>query len=214
MYLTSSMRMSGEYKYNCRIKVYPNGTQKLTVFSRGVFNPDGYALFDTLEEKPKRERSSSSVLRSDNVRRSKDKIFDIALANSDNWKYFITLTLDPDVIDRTDPKIISLKLKQWLNNAVKRKNLVYLIIPEYHKDGKSIHFHGLINDCDLHFVSSGHFDRNGHEIYNISDWGYGFTTAVLLDDKKEYVCKYITKYITKDIVLRPLSNFIMRVGTV
>lgn len=205
MLLTSSLRTESDYKYNCRVKIYPNGTQKITAFSRGIFNPDGYALLG-IEDKPKRERSEVSLIRSDSIKRSKEKVFDIAFANVDCWKYFVTLTLNDEKISRTDPKEISQKLKKFLNNAVQRKNLMYVIVPEYHKDNKSIHFHGLINDCGFKFIDSGIRDKNGRIVYNIPDWSFGFTTATEIENP-EAACKYTTKYLSKDIENRPLSNF-------
>lgn len=192
--------------YNCRVKIYPNGTQKITVFNRGVFNPDGNVLLS--RPKKTEKRCQLSEFRSDNVKRSKEKVFDIAFANVDDWKYFVTLTLDKDKISRTDPEEISKKLKTFLCHAVNRKDLKYIIVPEYHKDNKSIHFHGLINDCGFRFVDSLKRDKKGHIIYNISDWSFGFTTATKIDNP-EATCKYITKYLSKDMENRPLPNFTM-----
>lgn len=205
MLLTSSLRTESDYKYNCRVKIYPNGTQKITVFSRGIFNPDGYALLG-IEDKPKRERSEVSTVRSDSIKRSKEKVFDIAYANVDDWKYFVTLTLSADKVERSDPKEISKKFKNFLCHAVNRKDLKYIIVPEYHSDNKSIHFHGLINECGFKFVDSGIRDKKGRVVYNIPDWSFGFTTATKIENP-EAACKYTTKYLSKDIENRPLSNF-------
>lgn len=134
--------------------------------------------------------------RSDSIKRACDKIFEIAYAN--DFKYFITFTLDQTKIDRYDPKQIIKKLNTWLANKVRRNNLQYIIVPEYHKD-KAIHFHGLISGNNLKLKYSGHKLKDGRSIYNCGSWSFGFSTVVELDDRKEQVSRYITKYITKDI---------------
>ncbi|MDD6811678.1 MAG: hypothetical protein PUD93_07435 [Lachnospiraceae bacterium] len=74
----------------------------------------------------------------------------------------------------------------------------YLIVPELHCDKEHYHFHGLLSGVDnLRFCFSGHFDKGGKPIYNITDWTYGFTTATQVQDTQR-VSSYITKYITKD----------------
>lgn len=193
--MLDSVLTKNEYRYNAKAKYYPNGTVKITVFSRGIFNPDGY---EVIGEKPLRELNNegrSSETRSDSIKRAKDKIFDIAFMNESIWEYMVTFTLDGNKIDRYDEKGINKKFKKWLNHQTERKNLKYLIIPERHKDG-AIHFHGLIN-ADFNYVDSGHKDKSGRTVYNIKDYPFGFSSAVKLDGNKIAVAKYVTKYITK-----------------
>lgn len=185
---------------NAKIRYYPNGVQKLTVFNYPRFREverEKIDLPDTYD--------MDGESRGDSVRRAKDKIFDIAFLNADLWKYMITFTLDKERIDRYDTEQNKKYLVQWLKNQVKRKGLVYLIVPELHKDN-AIHYHGFINDCDFTFVDSGKTDKSGRKIYNVRDWRLGYTTAVELDDNKIAVAKYITKYTTKQLE-RILGNF-------
>lgn len=185
---------------NAKICYYPNGVQKLTVFNYPRFREverEKIDLPDTYD--------MDGESRGDSVRRAKDKIFDIAYLNSDLWKYMITFTLDKERIDRYDTEQNKKYLVQWLKNQVKRKGLVYLIVPELHKDN-AIHYHGFINDCDFTFIDSGRYDKSGRKIYNVRDWRLGYTTAVELDDNKIAVAKYITKYTTKQLE-RILGNF-------
>lgn len=180
--------------YNARIKMYPNEILKYTVFNKLIYNPDKYELINKKPSEPK-PKSDEPITRDDSLKRSKDKIFDIAFMNSDLWQYMVTLTLDKDKIDRYDKKEINKKLKKWLNHLVERNNANYLIIPELHKDG-AVHFHGLISgNFKLEF--SLHYDNNNRPIYNLLNWKYGFSTCVPLDDNRVAVCKYITKYVTK-----------------
>lgn len=138
--------------YNARVKYYPNGTQKITVFNRGVFNPDGWERIrkEDEEEKDRREYDLTNP-REDNVKRAKDKIFDIAFMNE--WDYMVTLTLDQAKIDRYDAKEINKRVGKWLKNQVQRKDLRYLVIPEYHKDG-AVHFHGFFKG-NMTYLNTG-----------------------------------------------------------
>lgn len=109
-------------------------------------------------------------------------------------KYFITLTLNKECIDRYDAATIIPRLQVWLSNMVKRHGLKYILVPEHHKDG-AIHFHGFINDA-LRVIDSG-VKQNGRQVFNLPQWKFGFTTAIELygdyDAAVGYVCKYIAK---------------------
>lgn len=181
--------------FNARIKMYPNDILKYTVFNKLIYNPDKAELLNKTNKRDDYTKSDDPITRDDSLKRSKDKIFDIAFMNSDLWQYMVTLTLDKDKIDRYDKKDINKKLKKWLGHLVERNNVNYLIIPELHKDG-AVHFHGLISG-NLKLEFSNHYDKNNRPIYNLLNWKYGFSTCVPLDDNKVAVCKYITKYVTK-----------------
>ena len=74
--------------------------------------------------------------------------------------------------------------------------MVYLVVPEQHKDG-AFHFHGLFSGIDyLPFTFSGKLDKQGRPIYNIGSYKWGFTTATKVGDSAKassYLCKYVTK---------------------
>lgn len=196
---------------NTQLKFYPTGKVKITCFSREIYN-DGW---EDNREKDKKEKSFYDLNnpREDSLKRAKGKIFDIALANE--WKYMVTLTLDKEKIDRYDKDIIIKPLRKWLDNQVQRRGLKYLIVPEKHQDG-AIHFHGLINDT-LTLTDSGTFKlpqckkpvkastvakynaaAEARIVYNIKQWGLGFSTAVEIDNNVEAVSAYMTKYTCKD----------------
>ena len=127
------------------------------------------------------------------MRRARAKVRRLALANSFRW--FVTLTLDPQKVDRYDPAAVVRKLNQWCSNQVKRRGLRYILVPERHKDG-ALHFHGFFSDS-LEAVPSGHTDKQGHEIFNLPGWNLGFTAAIEVygdyAGAVAYVCKYIGK---------------------
>lgn len=130
--------------------------------------------------------------------RSKQAIFEISRANE--WDWFITLTFDRNVIDSSNYDLLVEKVRKWFNNTKNRKApcMKYLIIPELHADGIHYHFHGLLADCGcLEMVKSGVF-QDGKEVYNITGFPYGFTTATKVDDTVR-VSGYISKYITKEL---------------
>ena len=129
------------------------------------------------------------------MKRAKQHVYDIAMMN--DFKYFITWTLDKTKIDRENVDEIKKKLQAFLNNMQQRYNVSYILIPEYHSDGKAIHIHGLINGS-IKLVDSNLTTSEGKTIYNMPQWKYGFSTAIELDDRKEAVSHYITKYISKD----------------
>lgn len=183
--------------FNLRIKEFPDHL-KLTCFSKPIFNPYGVERYEKdkeVKEKSEKRTYDTEHTRNDSLKRTKDKAMEIAFANE--WTYFVTLTLDKSKISRTDPLEVGKKLKTWLNNKSKRIGLKYLVFPEYHKDGESIHFHGLMSG-DLSLQDSGKKTERGQIIYNTDSWSYGFTTVVKLDDNVGAVTSYIMKYITKD----------------
>lgn len=157
---------------------------------------------------------AASVRRS--VRRARKAVKD--LARSNDWAYFVTLTLDPEKVNRYDPEEVLRHLRHWLGNNVRRKGLAYVLVPEHHKDG-AIHFHGLFNDA-LEAVDSGTMSvpgrkapvrvrseahraalerMGGHTVYNLPGWGWGFSTAIQLYGEREAAINYVCKYIGKEM---------------
>ena len=161
-------------------------------------------------------------VRKDSLKRAKDCIFDIVYEN--DWKYFITITFDGKDFDRTDPKEVIKRLRTWLAHRVERKGLAYVLVPELHEKG-GIHCHALTNDVDLGFTDSGTRCVKGYSkpvkletirekklleksglseddlkvVYNITDWKYGFSTAIATYGDPANLAFYVTKYLTKDV---------------
>lgn len=137
------------------------------------------------------ERSEPDVERA--RRRAASKVRDLALCNDFRW--FVTLTLDQQRVDRYDMGAIMRKVNSWLDNAVRRWGLRYVLVPERHKDG-AVHFHGFFSDA-VAAVDSGHKDSGGHAVFNLPQWRFGFTAAIELygsySSAVGYVCKYVRK---------------------
>lgn len=188
-------------KHFARMKSYPNGGYEIMACSKNVFREDGwedageFALPGESKKRDRCEASAEDVERS--LRRAASKVRDIALSNRFRW--FVTLTLDQTMVDRYDMEAIMKRANVWLDNAVRRKGLAYVLVPERHKDG-AVHFHGFFNDA-LRASESGHRDSAGHMIFNLPEWKFGFTAAIELYGSYEsavgYVCKYVRKQAEK-----------------
>lgn len=195
-------------KWNVKCKIYPDGSTNTVYCNQKIFN-------DTPTERiPKQKQDDKSdenklplrktvtvgksgvndEVRSDSLKRAKDKIQDICLCNQ--FDYFVTLTFNPQKVDSFNVEDVKKLIKIWLNKGVARRNYKYIAIPEYHKSGR-IHLHALMSG-DLKLADSGH-RHNGKIIYNIEDWQekFGFCTAIPIDGNINSLSYYITKYITK-----------------
>lgn len=206
-----------DIKCHAKYKDFPNGKRIIYAASEPIFCEDGWELsnkWDSKKGKKKARKDSeqANILRS--KRRAAANLKDIALCN--DFKYFVTLTLDGGKIDRYDLSAVVTKLNSWLDNRVRRKGLKYVLVPEEHKDG-AFHFHGFFNDA-LSVVDSGTLSvpgckrprkpRSARErerlltngakvVYNLYDWDFGFSTAIELYGEREAAISYTTKYITK-----------------
>lgn len=187
-------------KHYAKVYTYPCGIQDIVASTSPDFGPKGWEKSESNAKRcapagAHREKRSEplgeDLQRS--MRRARAKLRRLALANDFRW--FVTLTIDPEKCDSFDGAAVVKKLNAWCSNMVQRKGLKYILVPERHQSGR-IHFHGFFNDC-LEVVDSGHTDRQGHTIYNLPQWSLGFTTAIeLYDDYTRavgYVCKYVGK---------------------
>lgn len=213
----------GSEKYDLKIKHYPAGFTKKTYCNYRTFripfpHPVERMNRKTCEElygleleMHRREKEKEST------RRSINAIQDLMYLNP-QLEYFITLTFDTAQVDSSSPLEVYNKLKHFLKNAVQRQGLQYILIPEYHKKDKKLHFHGAINSA-LSFKSSGTYlvegfrrpmrlakiERKGlsgqirKEVFNIPDWTVGFSTAIELDENRERAVGYVLKYLTKEL---------------
>lgn len=188
-----------------KVRIYPDGSYDIIAANVEVFDtspkPPKAAKKSNVsretstkadgEGKPKAPPKPENIERA--MRRARAKVRQLALANEFEW--FVTLTLDPEKINRYDPVEVVRKMSQWCDNRVRRKGLKYILVPEHHQDG-AIHFHGFFNGA-LEAVDSGLTDKNGHKVYNLPDWTWGFTRAVRLYGDYHAAVGYTTKYIGK-----------------
>jgi len=179
---------------------YPDGSYDIIASNRRVFGPPPERIpkgsaKDRRTENCPAEKSKPKVSDLERARRrARANVRRLALTNQFRW--FVTLTIDPQKIDSYDAAAVTKRLSQWLSNRVKRDGLRYILVPEHHKSGR-IHYHGFFSD-NIRAVDSGHRDAEGHPVYNLPQWDYGFTTAIELYGEYRKAVAYVCKYIGKD----------------
>ena len=184
--------------YNVRKKIFADGTEQYMFYDKARER-------DYEENRPKKDeedgRGSPDKERSQEVSRKRavQMVYDIAKANI--WDWFITLTFDPIIVDSYDYDDCVKHIKLFTDVLRhKSKDFVYLLVPELHEKGR-YHFHGLIKGPLPHkkayhyWTAEPILDDNGHQVYNIPIFKYGFTTAIKCYSQAAtgYVAKYITK---------------------
>lgn len=218
---TDRFKTSGEVRHYTKVFKYPCGIVDILCSSKPIFKEDGWE--EAAWAKPRKlppesatEAGAEDATEADeaeaeltepeaeeagpkdedikrSMRRAKSRVRRLALSNDFRW--FVTLTLSPEKVDRYDDAQVVRKMTTWAHNQVRRKGLKYILVPERHKDG-ALHFHGFFNDA-LEAWPSGHRDNEGHMIYNLPGWSLGFTAAIeIYGDYPRavaYVCKYIGK---------------------
>ena len=219
---------------NAIVYTYPNGDFDVVCAADRWFVSSGWEAAEDFSrpgrEGPapaKREKGKKSEgddrLRS--MRRARAKLRRLALSNEFDW--FVTLTLNKDRVDRHDPKAIMQRMNRWLDNMVRRHGLRYALVPERHKDG-AFHFHGFFAGHGLQAVDSGTISlpgeksprrpadeaqraewlaAGGHIVYNLPQWDLGFTTALELYGTYSAAVGYVCKYIGKQDGERPMGRW-------
>lgn len=200
-----------------KVKLFPDGSFEAFAASRPIFGRAGWERSEewervSLPRPRKAEPSAEDLDRS--RRRAAAKVREIALCT--DFDYFVTLTLDPQKIDRYSIDDAVSRMRSWLDNRVRRHGLKYILVPELHRDG-AVHFHGFFSREGCDYADSGTVSAPGRKapmratgkkrekllaagaqvVYNISDWTLGFSTAIPLYGERAaavaYVCKYVTK---------------------
>lgn len=173
-------------------KIYPHMT-KLFVYN----HPSKVRLpgFEPRKREAKTTKPSSDpVALIDSLRRTKTRLSDIVVSN--NFDLFCTFTFAKD---RQNVDRLKKQMSKWLNNQQSRTGkFSYLIVPEFHKDGQSIHFHALFRGYKGELVDTGHKTKRGQTSLVVKSYTLGYSTAVRIDDI-EKVGAYVKKYITKDM---------------
>lgn len=210
-----------------KIYRYPDGSLDIVASSAPIFKPKGLETAGKEKAAPgaagaaegRREKRQPKADKEDLERarsRARSKVRRLALANEFRW--FVTLTIDPAKLDSYDVAAVTRRLNQWLSNQVKRRGLRYVLVPEFHQSGR-VHYHGFFSDS-MEAVDSGTITgvpgskrprkprskaqrsewlaAGGKVVYNLPGWPYGFTTAIELYGEYAAAVAYVTKYIGKD----------------
>lgn len=193
------------YQTNKIAKIYPNFV-KLIEYKKFVVKqiPDLEGSNQRVRSNEPTDNTESDInyetqLRS--IRRTKTMISDLVLCNE--FDMFATFTFKSD---RQDIDKCKLKMSRWLQSQQKKHGkFSYLIVPEFHKDRKSVHFHammknykGILKPAKNKKTNRLIFTKKNSQVYNISSYQLGYSTVIFLDDSKK-VSSYIKKYITKDM---------------
>lgn len=177
-------------KFNATLRIYPDGQ---LVFRCLV--SDHYAGGSA-------KRISDGLCSDDRIQaiscsRAKLQIFDIARAN--HWDWFVTLTLNQQVVDRYSYGDILPKMKSF-TTYLRRHGCQWLIVPELHDDG-AFHFHGLVaGPLPVEWWRFKRLESGERvDIYKISGYALGRNEATKVRDPSR-VSTYMTKYVTKQLL--------------
>lgn len=201
------MSQQDYYKF---AKIYPKFT-RLYFYEVGIEDLLWFAFGNkkVLNKKVKKQYQSEEAI-IDSIRRTKTVISDLIICNP--FDHFATFTFNGTkegqkkygyaITDRTDVDICKKKMSKWLKNQREMHGkFEYLIIPEFHKDGKAIHFHALLRSYKGNLRDSGK-RKNSRTIFNITSYKLGHSTLVKITQEKNNIGKvanYVKKYITKDM---------------
>lgn len=175
------------------------------------------------------KKSSRDDLIDSARRRARRKIFDYCICN--RFDYFVTLTLDSKMIDRSDYGAVVKKLNNFLGNRVRRHGLKYIGVPELHKNG-GLHFHFAMTGGGFRLVDSGTVSVDGrkrpikkstadrlkipleqrHTVYNIVDWKLGFSTAIRTYGERGALATYLSKELCKDVQKNNKRGIVDKIG--
>lgn len=217
--------------YNVRIKTYPDGHKQYFWSENPIFRLDEENDPPELIENAKRQRHFAKLRREIqsfdrvenidcedasffrykcNLSRSVNEIYDIARSNEFEW--FITLTLDGKKVNRYDYISCADAIKKF-TDRLRKLGCKWLIVPEQHKDG-AYHFHGL-EAGDLPLTPSGKlwYDKIAQRkvpIYNLANYEFGFTSATRIM-YPERTASYVAKYLTKQIAVPKRQEMLLGV---
>lgn len=229
------------HKVRAKYILQPDGSLRLVLVqasTRPIFLPSGLELrkaavsdqnfSDAIYDVSITEQEQTPDLpQEENIkrasRRARIRAMDFILCNHD-LDTFATLTFDAAKVQRDSWEKTYNAARSWLSNRVQRNDLKYVMVPEYHKDGKSIHFHAVMNSAALDMVEARYPDssrlikkrRAGEvkQLYNLSDWNAGFSTLERItgDGSRDKVAKYIFKYMGKQLGQRIGGRYFLHGG--
>lgn len=191
------------------------GAKKNNCSLENTLNPEIVTLnaeeIRFLSEFDRTARENSSVDAYERgLSRARKRVFELLCSNND-LNMFCTFTVQ---FGRDDYNAIIKRLGRWLDNRVRRKGLRYILVPEYHDDECSIHFHGVFNEGALSMENSG-LRRGRKVVYNLPEWELGFASAVRIGTKNadwQRSARYIADYMLKNNFGRVGGRFYLHGG--
>jgi len=176
-------------------KIYPSMTKLFVFHHPSKIRVKGYEA-QVKKHHNEKKPNNDPVALIDSLRRTKTRLSDLVVSNKFDLFCTFTFAKDRQNVDR-----LKKQMSTWLNNQQKRTGkFAYLIVPEFHKDGKSIHFHALFKGYQGKLKNTNHRTKRGQISYEISGYKLGYSTAVKIKPEDvEVVGSYVKKYITKDM---------------
>ena len=179
------------------VKYYNEFVYKIVKYKR--------SSFPSVHVTPEESREDPDGKFSQSYSRAKSVLLQLALCNK--WDYFITITLNAELHDRYDIDHAMSDIVRWMIEYRREYDakVKYVLIPEYHKKDKAVHFHGFISGVKPEHLST--FIRGIHPLRLVSG-GYlnfgllaqDFGFVSLLEVKNPIgAAFYMTKYITKEM---------------
>lgn len=138
------------------------------------------------------------------IRRTYISVKDIFMCNA--FDLFATFTFKSD---RSDIKKCKAKMSGWLKRQRKAdKSFQYVIVPEFHKDGISLHFHALIKNYSGALVRA--YNPRSHkplvkkrrQVWDFPNYTLGHSEVYVIgetDNDKTASGFYLLKYVRKDM---------------
>lgn len=196
--------------YDVMIKTFPSGRKVFQISEKPIMTFFVDKLEREEKEKPRviefdTSENDTPINKDRSLRRTKQKIYDIAFAN--DWEYFVTVTFDKEKVDRFNYDDVVKKYSKQLDNLKQRefKDMAYMMVPELHENG-AYHFHGLIKGIPSSAFQKAINPHTGKEIrvknqiiYNCDKFNLGHNTFSRIVDS-EKASTYLSKYITKTLV--------------
>lgn len=204
----------------CTVKKYNKDYYKMVILKRGVYR-NGFEgkkhlnimqmnkicnsnLPDQEQYNFKNQGINDNKL-DNNLIRARSKILELALCNE--FKYFITFTIDRKKYNRYNLKNYLINLAKFIKAYNRKYNIKieYVFIPEMHSDN-AWHVHGLIKGIKEEHLKNFDDIKNvplrlkNKEYYNFDLYKkkFGFCSLGKIRDN-ERCAIYMTKYITKSL---------------
>lgn len=165
--------------------------------------------FEPIEKLPKSssdKKSSQEEKLERSIRYTRTAVRDLALTNT--FTMFATFTFRED---RENQERCRSKMSGWTKRQRKHdKHFQYLIVPELHADGVSLHFHALISGYQGRVIRARSSKtgrplvKGGRKVYDFPSYTLGNSEVYHIDQTASDSAKssfYIAKYIRKDMPL-------------
>lgn len=194
-----------EYFVKSKAKFYPDYYQVYVPNIPYKKVESGYEPVDDFVDIRLHKEIRSDKNLEDSIRRTQKTIKDLVQCNQ--FELFATFTF---AYNRDDIINVKSQIHNWLKNQMKRAGkFQYLVVPEFHKDGKALHFHALLKDYKgklspaINPKTGKQLKQKGRLTFTLDSYTLGFSNVFKItntpDDHKK-ISFYIRKYITKDMV--------------